>query len=142
MSNQLKACLAASAATFPQEDVALWDEIQQLVGVASAQNFNSLSLRHILYAIGNFKRQGGTILRLQGLLPLPPVGRGQVPSSIAFGSVHLSASSPSTWRNLENAAPGLAVSTTTALLSALWPEDHVIMDQRVGPPPSLPPRST
>jgi hypothetical protein len=35
------------------------------------------------------------------------------------------------WQRLSGAIPGAAVTTTTSLLAALWPEHHLIFDQRV-----------
>lgn len=86
---------------------------------------------HLLMAVGNFKRSAGLILpdRLQS-----PSAIGDRPEVIAFPAgdtkeAHLACEDPDTWTELTK-IPGLGVPTATTVLSALWPNRHVIIDRR------------
>lgn len=94
---------------------------------------------HLVMAAGNFKRQGGSQIRL-----LRAVRPGHVwpneskrPTSCTVptltGDVRVDLGDPVTWRLLtenKRSVRGLGVPTATTLLSALWPGAHVIIDVR------------
>jgi hypothetical protein len=89
----------------------------------------------LTYAVGNFKRQGNT-----GIFPLPspwrlaPLAGQSEPRatlSIPVSSTTLTLNSGGTTQNLAGVTRGLAsVPTGSTLLSALWPDNHAIMDIR------------
>lgn len=87
---------------------------------------------HLVLAAGNFKRPGGTSIRLK-LDASRPGGAFARPSSFVIPGTPLllDCEDPSTWPNLGRAMPGLgSTPTATTLLSALWPGRHVIVDVR------------
>ncbi|CAN5881785.1 hypothetical protein BH24ACT15_BH24ACT15_05340 [soil metagenome] len=118
---------------FTDSDKKLWRDIELLAGEFwRSQPDNQLrAWHHLLMAVGNFKRPGGTIIRiptLEGTLPQDVEARPEV--DIPGPSDRLSVNEPETWSGLEDNTRGLGVATTTTLLSALWPGHHVVIDQR------------
>lgn len=94
---------------------------------------------HLVMAVGNFKRQGGTQICLlkavskDHVWPAPE----SVPSTCIVqtltGQIKLDRDDPDSWKQLttkKKAIQGLQVATATTLLSALWPGSHVIIDAR------------
>lgn len=85
---------------------------------------------HLLMAVGNFKRQSGLISPAQ----LTEVQGDQVgrPDRITIpggrGEADVERCAPATWRHLTKKIPGLSVPPASTLLSALWPDYHVIID--------------
>ena len=89
----------------------------------------------LTYAVGNFKRQGNTsIFPLPSpwrLAPLPGQSEPKATLSIPLDNMILTLNSSDTTENLAGVTRGLAsVPTGSTLLSALWPNDHAIMDIR------------
>lgn len=94
---------------------------------------------HLVMAIGNFKRQGGTQIYLLKAVQKDHVWPAQdsFPSTCEVqtltGCIELDRDNPDSWKQLtteKNAIKGLQVATATTLLSALWPGTHVIIDIR------------
>ncbi len=115
----------ALAGRFRDEDKSLWDDVELLAGKFVAGR-SLADWHHLLLAVGNFKRQGGTIIRE----PLRLQPRSSTPAPHFIPEVKLDAKRAETWHRLQERVDGLGVATTTTLLAALWPWDHVIMDQR------------
>lgn len=95
---------------------------------------------HLVMAVGNFKRQGGTQIRLLEAVPKDHIWRAQdsFPPTCKVqtltGQIQLDRDDPDSWKQLttdKKAIQGLQVATATTLLSALWPGSHVIIDIRV-----------
>ncbi len=91
---------------------------------------------HLLLAVGNFKRQGGTKIFPTGIADLPQeVQSGDCKEIVIPGGFPKAADgvlgidSPQTWKDLETIR-GLGVATTTTVLSALWPGQHFVLDVR------------
>lgn len=116
-------------------DGGLWDDIAWLAlrtWEAPDDEERRLRWHHLVMAVGNFKRQGGRRLR--------PV---QLASVLAFGSasrrdqIHIpggpmvACEDLASWKELERSLHGAAAATTTALLAALWPTRHYVLDWRV-----------
>lgn len=115
-------------------DTGLWQDVIYLAerfwdSVAEDTAEREIRWHHLLMAIGNFKRQGGTRL-LDPLLERQPTRRDRPTSFVAHGQLRVSVDTPGSWRALERGTRGLGRATTTTLLSALWPGDHVIFDRR------------
>jgi hypothetical protein len=89
----------------------------------------------LTYSVGNFKRQGNTVI-----FPLPapwtlrPLSKQCEPKAtltIHVGNITITLKSDSTTEHLGGLTRGLAsVPTGSALLAALWPTYHAIMDIR------------
>ena len=95
----------------------------------------SASWHHLLLAVGNFKRQGGTRLYPPQLSGLPTTS---VPNEVIIparpGAADLVCDGPGaveSWQRLMDGTEGLATATTTTLLAALWPAHHFVFDVRV-----------
>jgi hypothetical protein len=82
---------------------------------------------HLVLAVGNFKRQTPIHITLHNAetesaqeteFTTPPPQ-----------SVRVSRDDPDTWSALDVSIYGLAVPSTTTLLSALWPENHIVIDR-------------
>jgi hypothetical protein len=91
----------------------------------------ALRWHHLLVAVGNFKRSTGPIVPTR----LPP-GLGTFISPTKFnyplptgGQATILVDDQDSWRLLTE-VDGLGVATATAVLSAIWPGDHVIVDER------------
>jgi hypothetical protein len=89
---------------------------------------------HLLMAVGNFKRQGGTRI-VTSLLPMgqvhdkPPVFTDRVLAVKPFGEpFELVRDDSVTWARLCD-IPGVRVATASTVLSAIWPGFHAIMDR-------------
>jgi len=134
------ATIDALSAQFLPAGAELWDDIRYLAGqfTAAAPGSNDwiVTWHHLVLAIGNFKRQGGTRL-FPAPLPrstAPPTpGQVVVPGrgSGREASFKLDVAARATWQQLQTATAGLGTATTTTLLAALWPEGHFIFDGRV-----------
>lgn len=122
---------AALAGTW--EDGGLWEDVMWLSrqcwrgGTPEQQ---ALRWHHFVLAVGNFKRQAGRMSppRIGDLAEREATPEDQflTPSGLVLQrDVHDS------WLELSDGFPGIALATTTTLLSALWPEDHFIFDWRV-----------
>jgi hypothetical protein len=91
---------------------------------------------HLVMAVGNFKRQGGTQICLLQAVPEGHawLAQDRRPRSCKVqtvtGEIELIRDDPGSWELLA-ALKGVEVATATTLLSALWPRSHVIMDTRV-----------
>jgi len=99
-----------------------------------------MTWHHLVMSVGNFKRQGGSISLLELPSSLEPTGLDGDPLeecnvlvrsriSGVTSAIRLSADDPMTWRLLDQ-VDGLAVATSTTLLSALWPGRHFVIDVR------------
>ena len=86
---------------------------------------------HLLMTVGNFKRRSGLISpghltqEAQDDLVHRP---DRITIQGTRGQAMVECSNPASWRNLTEKIPGLSVPTATTLLSALWPDYHVIID--------------
>ena len=100
----------------------------------------AMTWHHLVMSVGNFKRQGGSISLLELPSSLEPTGLDGDPLeecnvlvrsriSGVTSAIRLSADDPMTWRLLDQ-VDGLAVATSTTLLSALWPGRHFVIDVR------------
>lgn len=82
---------------------------------------------HLVLAVGNFKRQ----TPIRGIR----IGRSDREAtpqrSFTAPGLDLTVSKedPESWKGLEGAVRGLGVPTTSTLLSALWPDFHVVIDR-------------
>lgn len=94
---------------------------------------------HLVMAVGNFKRQGGTQIRLlQAVakghdLPGPRIRPSRCTVQSLSGLIELERDRAGSWKTLtadKNAIQGIQVATATTLLSALWPGEHIIIDFR------------
>lgn len=83
---------------------------------------------HLVMAVGNFKRDARIRLQLDIELPVDHVDRGQQPFVLPDGE-HIEASDPDTWQTLID-LKGLGIATTSAILAALWPTHHAVIDRR------------
>ena len=95
---------------------------------------------HLVMSVGNFKRQGGPISLFELPSSLEPTELDGDPLeecnvlvrsriSGVTTAIRLTADDPMTWRLLDQ-VDGLAVATSTTLLSALWPGRHFVIDVR------------
>ena len=129
-SNSLRRLAAA------WDDSGLWKDVQWLADRfwSTALSDAALAWHHLLLAVGNFKRQGGTRI-CPSALPASPVTRSEQPTALTVPGteppVRLTVDDSLSWQCLSDAIPGVAVATTTTLLAALWPDQHVVFDRRV-----------
>ena len=116
-------------------DGGLWDDIAWLAlctWEAADDDERCLRWRHLVMAVGNFKRQGGRRLRpahIASASALESASRGDqihIP-----GGPMVACEDLTSWKELERSLHGAATATTTTLLSALWPERHHVLDWRV-----------
>ncbi len=115
-----------------QGDITLWEDVASVARAFWESGCEPVAAHHLLMTVGNFKRQGGTIIRLKR-----PLDHGQPaesrPECQIDGSV-LRCDDEETWRAFcgagEGGVGGFGVATTSTLLSALWPERHIIIDRR------------
>jgi hypothetical protein len=83
-------------------------------------------------AVGNFKRQGARRLRPSRISPARNLAfaarsdRFTIPEGVT-----VTCDSLDSWQQLEHSLDGAATATTTAVLAALWPDSHHILDWRV-----------
>lgn len=88
--------------------------------------------QHLLLAVANFKAWAE--LRLPSLPVISrfpdPQRREVLTVPVAHGVINLHAEEAATWDSLCASFYGLGVPRTTTVLSALWPDRHVIMDWR------------
>jgi hypothetical protein len=94
---------------------------------------------HLVMAVGNFKRQGGTQICLlrasaeDGIWSDHYARPDLCKVQTLTGEVELRRDAPDTWKLLtsdKECVKGVDVATATTLLSALWPGTHVIIDLR------------
>ena len=123
---------------------ALWESQWQTIQTFAAELWNTpetsvaeLQRRWIMltYAVGNFKRQGNTAIQPLPapwrLAPLSGDAERRPKLSIPTCGEPIELSSSGTTASLWNLAPGLASPPTgSALLAALWPSEHAILDRR------------
>jgi hypothetical protein len=118
------------------DDGGLWRDVGVLSDrfwSTSSESDRLVAWHHLVLAVGNFKRQGGSRLQpaalsssttdvsRQGSLSVP----GTDPALV------IGVDDATSWARLSEALPGAAVATTTTLLAALWPDRHFIFDRRV-----------
>lgn len=119
------------------DDGGLWDDIQVLAGRfwdAKDDKTRLVCWHHLVLAVGNFKRQPGRRLRPSPLTSLDDHGEFVRASEITLPGAdgqHIYADEPLSWESLMHVLPGARVATTTTLLAALWPDQHVVFDRRV-----------
>jgi hypothetical protein len=120
--------------TLPPRVLALWSDVEVLAAeLHSADDADRPSaLHHLITAILNVtspqkvylpavNRPGATDgLRQHSLMLTVAPGR----------EVKLSVDDPSSWQRLARQVSGLGIPRTTALLAALWPDQHVMIDWR------------
>ena len=113
---------------------ALWSDVQLLADSVhvSTGAARKLAWHHLLLAAGNYKAQAPLfVLAFPDTLEPRRVRREQTPAVRAGDNLlKVRAEAPSTWQELERRIHGLGISRTTAVLSALWPGQHSIMDWR------------
>ncbi len=82
---------------------------------------------HLVLAVGNFKRQTPIRgIRIGG----SDIKATPQPSFTAPGlDLTVSKEDSESWKSLEDAVRGIGVPTTSTLLSALWPDFHVVIDR-------------
>jgi hypothetical protein len=89
----------------------------------------------LTFAVGNFKRQGGTVISPLpspwSLTSLPGRSQPRTTLSVPVNGNILTLTSDGTTADLAGMTSGLSsVPTGSTLLSALWPRENVIMDMR------------
>ncbi len=127
--------LEALWSRFPARDVSLWQDVEWLAKRFWDSRCDQITAHHLVMAVGNFKRQGGTIIRTR---PFPhedqPEKSAQVGDKCTVFGIPLERQGDESWKGLcgdtKGGIPGIGVATATTLLSALWPGDHIIMDIR------------
>jgi hypothetical protein len=119
-------------------DGALWDDVLFLsdrVWSASEDQIRRICWHHFVLAVGNFKRQGGRRLRPASLHRLDEqlhtVRAEELFVPGLDGMERISMTDPQSWRALSGMLAGAGVATTTTILAALWPGQHIIFDWRV-----------
>lgn len=128
------AITALSAAWGGENAVRAWSDIewvaQQFMNRASSHQVDAtITWHHLVVAVGNFKRSTGR--NYPANLPLPSPGfQAQDKFTIPAHSLDVYAGATESWRHLTDAVYGFDVPTATALLSAVWPGQHVIIDRR------------
>jgi hypothetical protein len=83
-------------------------------------------------AVGNFKRQTGR--RLGPVQVSPGTALRFAARSAEFhgpAGLRVACEDPRSWRSLQSSVPGAAATTTTTILTVLWPDKHHILDWRV-----------
>ena len=117
-------------------DRGLWDDVlvlsQILWDQAEGSHEQWTAFHHLLMAVGNFKREGGRRihaprLRLRGGVPPSP---SPGPHLRLQRDDFVDTLGPDDGPQLEHAVRGLGLVSATAVLSALWPSQHAIMDVR------------
>ena len=114
------------SARFPARLDALWTDVRTLAVqvLASSDHERNSAWHHLVMAVGNFKRQS-PIHAFAGLTksssPLPTNRRITLPNGNALDS-----DDADTWPNVEGS--GIRRATATAILAALWPDQHATMD--------------
>ena len=121
---------------------ALWLDIETLAGdlwAASGVDERNACWVRLAFAVGNFKRQGGTVLHPSNLPLLPAVSNGESDRkprksiSISIGEnevVTLERRSLDALRQFGHKRGFGLVATASTLASVLWPDHHVILDSR------------
>src|SRR4051812_14454858 len=111
--------IKALARTFASSGLGGWEDIEWLADRFWAPDFDPPRAHHLLMAVGNFKRQGGTVIhtpeRLRDLDAQPTAARSS--ACVVFG-VELAREAPASWRRLttDGQIRGLGVATATTLL--------------------------
>ncbi len=118
------------------DDGGLWNDICWLAErflASDESNARAVAWHHLVLAIGNFKRPTGRRLRPAHLSPRPSGSSSErAPTLLVPGLDRpVMVTDIATWRCLAESIPGAGVATTTTLLSALWPGDHIVFDWRV-----------
>lgn len=117
------------------DDGGLWEDVLWLTGrfVDAADVDKPIAWHHLLLAVGNFKREPGRRIRPTRLAEVTEQ-RSEIPGpaklQVPDGNLILERDSASSWRALAARTRGMGVSTASAVLSALWPSAHVIIDRR------------
>ncbi len=116
-------------------DGGLWRDVRWLASEVWRSDGREQRIRwhHLCLAVGNFKRQPGRRLD-PGQLDdgTPPVSPHEVLTIDVGGEspLTLRRDDPGTWLDLDQ-RHGFGTATTTTVLAALWPDDHLICDWRV-----------
>jgi hypothetical protein len=118
---------------FGSSGTQLWDDIECLADMFWESDCDRIRGHHLLMTVGNFKRQGGTVIYTRDPLCVP--GSRQAASRDMTCSIEgagLIRDDPESWRAFsgKSGIQGLGVATTTTLLSALWPRHHLVIDER------------
>ena len=111
---------------------ALWADVQQIadrVHTAKGED-RAWAWDHLLLAVANFKTQATLFPPTLPGLRTPIRRKDALKVTLASGPLKLRAGDPSTWRALSSEMKGLREPRATTVLSALWPDRHVIMDWR------------
>jgi len=114
-------------------DGGLWDDVMWLSRQCwreGSADQSAMRWHHFVLAVGNFKRQAGR-MRPSSISDLPDCEAKPRDEFLTPSGLVLQRDSEDSWRELSDGFPGVALATTTTLLSALWPEDHFIFDWRV-----------
>jgi hypothetical protein len=116
-------------------DDGLWEDVQRLAARfwVAGDDERHVRWHHLVLAVGNFKRQGGTRL-WPASVPDCPTGEARPQDRIAppgLGPFVLAENEPDTWSGFQARFRGMGLVTTTTLLTALWPDSHLIYDRRV-----------
>lgn len=115
------------------EDRPLWRDIRVLAEEFKAEQ-TPHRWNHLVFAVGNFKRQRGAVIRM----PLKSPRRDSTVGEQREVSVVLTNGSEMTlrcevstsWKEMRDAIKGLATPSLTTLLAALWPDRHAILDRK------------
>jgi hypothetical protein len=112
------------------DDGGLWKDIRFLADRfwSGPDTDRVMAWHHLVFAVGNFKRQGGTRLKPAPLGWAPPAARTDSVEVPGIGLVGVNDTNG--WEKLLGMR-GLGVATGTTLLSALWPEQHFVFDKLV-----------
>jgi hypothetical protein len=116
------------------DDGGLWDDVAWLgeyFWAATDPADRAVRWHHVVLAVGNFKRP-----RARWLCPcrLEGIGRQQPNVATSFetpAGLHVYRDDRASWESLRSSLAGADVSTTVALLAALWPSHHFVFDWRV-----------
>ena len=116
------------------DDGGLWGDVVWLgehFWAATDPADRAIRWHHVVLAVGNFKRPQVRWLRPCRLrrTPDPPPTVGSFFETPTGLRVHRD--DRASWESLRSSLAGADVSTTTALLAALWPSHHLVFDWRV-----------
>jgi hypothetical protein len=116
------------------DDGGLWDDVVWLgeqFWAATDPADRALRWHHVVLAVGNFKRPQARWLRPCRLGGVPGQQLRVDTSFETPAGLRITRDDRASWECLRSSLSGADVSTTTALLAALWPNHHLVFDWRV-----------
>jgi hypothetical protein len=115
------------------DDGGLWQDVLWLgrqFCIATDPVEHASRWHHLVLAVGNCKRQGGR-LRPCRLNELPDEKPGISACFETPAGLRVDRENRRSWEDLQRTMPGAGVATITALLAAIWPDQHFVFDRRV-----------